>query len=129
MMPSNPKLCGLREENMKKIECEGVGDNDGFFELEVRANPIKSDLLYGDFTPTEKYHRIYDIAKQYHEETEAYDQAVCRAKNERGVAIPTDAYELRLINSNALKVRNRLLNENPDIDQRELYKVIRRFPN
>lgn len=24
---------------MKKIECEGVGDNDGFFELEVKASP------------------------------------------------------------------------------------------
>ncbi len=88
-----------------------------------------SALLYGDFTPSEYDHRLYDIAKQYHEETEAYDQTVCRAKNERGVAIPTNAYELKLISLNAQKVRNRLLNENPDIDQKKLHKMISRFPD
>ena len=30
---------------MKKIECKGVGDNDGFFELEVDSKSDKSDLL------------------------------------------------------------------------------------
>jgi hypothetical protein len=34
---------------MKKIECEGVGDNDGFFELEVKASP-KERIVIRDFT-------------------------------------------------------------------------------
>ena len=36
---------------MKKIECEGVGDNDGFFELEVKASPANSNLLYAERDP------------------------------------------------------------------------------
>lgn len=86
-----------------------------------------SALLYGDFTPTEKDHRLYKLVKQYREETEGYDQAVCSAKNERGVAMPVDAYEHGLINRNALKVRKRLLDENPDIDRTELRKAISRY--
>ena len=30
---------------MKKIECEDVGDNDGFFELEVKASPIEPVVM------------------------------------------------------------------------------------
>jgi hypothetical protein len=86
-----------------------------------------SDLLYGDFTPTEKDHRLYELAKQYHEETEAYDQTVCSVKNERGVAMPIDAYEYGLINRNALKVRKRLLDANPDIGSTELHRAISKY--
>ena len=92
-------------------------------ESELRA------LLCGNFTPSEKDHRLHCLAKIYHEETEAYDQTVCSARNERGVAIPIGGYELRLINQNALKVRRRLLNENPDISPRELHNVISRYPD
>tara|TARA_R110002073_G_scaffold327396_1_gene507986 strand:- start:51 stop:356 length:306 start_codon:yes stop_codon:yes gene_type:complete len=31
---------------MKKIECEGVGDNDGFFELEVKASPKERIVMF-----------------------------------------------------------------------------------
>ena len=86
-----------------------------------------SALLCGDFTPTEKDRRLYDLAKQYHEETEAYDQTVCSVKNERGVAMPKDYYELRLIGQNALKVRKRLINETPDIGRTELHMAISRY--
>ena len=86
-----------------------------------------SALLYGDFTPTEKDRLLYDLAKQYHEETEAYDQTVCSAKNDRGVAIPIDAYEHGLINRNAMKVLKRLLADNPDIVREELHKAIGRY--
>ena len=85
------------------------------------------NLLYGDFTPTEKDRRLYDLAKQYHEETEAHDQTVCSVKNERGVAMPIEAYEHGLINRNALKVRKRLLDENPDIGRKELHRAISRY--
>lgn len=86
-----------------------------------------SALLYGDFTLTEKDHRLYELAKQYHEETEAYDKTVCSVQNERGVAMPIDAYEHGLINRNALKVRKRLLDDNPDIGRTELHRAISKY--
>lgn len=85
-----------------------------------------SALLYEYFTPTEKDSRLYELAKQYHAETEAYDQFVCTSRNERGIAIPVNSYELRLINRNALKIRERLLKDNPDIARTELNRAIRR---
>lgn len=82
-----------------------------------------------DLLTDEDYQRLYALAQQYHEEAEAYDQIVCSVRNKRGVAMPKDYYELRLINQNAIKVRKRLINENPDIDQREFRKLISRFPD
>lgn len=93
---------------------------------------MKSDLnalLYGDFTPSKKDQRLHSLAKQYHEETEAYDQKVCSARNERGIAMPIDVYEHRLISRNALKVRKRLLDDNPDIAREELHLAISRYAN
>ena len=85
-----------------------------------------SALLYGDFTPAEKDRRLYELAKQYHAEAEAYDQSVCIGRNERSIAMPVNSYELRLINRNALKIRERLLKDNPDITRTELNRAIRR---
>lgn len=86
-----------------------------------------SALLYGDFTPTEKDQRLWELAKQYHEETEAYDQRVCSGRTERGVAMPVNAYEHGLINRNALAVRKRLLDENQDIERGEFHRAISRY--
>ena len=84
-------------------------------------------LLYGDFAPTEKDRRLYELARQYHEETEAYDQTVCSGRNDRGVAMPVDVYEHGLINRNALKVRAQILKDNPCIERNELHKAIIRY--
>ena len=49
---------------MKKIECEGVGDNDGFFELEVKASPKERLVMCGrcGSTPDEiDYSSVTDI--------------------------------------------------------------------
>lgn len=92
-------------------------------------NCIEADggELYGKFTPTEKDQRLHELAKQYHEETEAYDRTVCSSKNKRGVAMPVDYYEHGLINRNALRVRKRLLDENPEIGREELHMAISRY--
>ena len=81
---------------------------------------------YGDFTPTEKDRRLYELARQYHAEAEAYDQSVCTGRNERGIAIPVNSYELVSINRNALKIKERLLRDNPDIARTELNRAISR---
>ena len=84
-------------------------------------------LLYGDFKPTESDRRLYELAKQYHEETEAYDETVCSGRNERGVAMPVDAYEFRLINKNALKIKMRLIHDNPAIEPTDINRAISRY--
>lgn len=86
-------------------------------------------LLYGDFKPTEKDRRLYELAKQYHDETEAYDQTVCSGRTEQGVAMPINPYQFGMINRNAIQVQKRLLKENPDIDTKELLTAIRRYPD
>jgi hypothetical protein len=84
-------------------------------------------LLYGDFTPTENDRRLYELAKQYHDETEAYDQRVCSFRNERGIAMPKDHYERGLINRNAQAVLERLLAQNKDIGRTEIRQAISKY--
>jgi len=91
---------------------------------EASDNAVFSALLCDNFTPTKKSQRLYELAKQYHKETEAYNQRVCSGRTERGVAIPVDSYEFRLINRNALKALTRLLDENPGINRQELHRAI-----
>lgn len=81
-------------------------------------------LLHGDFSLTEKDRRLYKLAKQYHDETESYDKSVCSIIDDRGVAMPANIYEQRMINRNALKVRQRLLESNPEIEPSELHRAI-----
>lgn len=38
---------------MNKIECEGVGDNDGFFEMEVKASPKERVVMFQNLTKTD----------------------------------------------------------------------------
>jgi hypothetical protein len=85
------------------------------------------DLYLGKWEPSGRSERLHQIAKQYHEETEAFDQTVCSAVNERGVAMPTTNIELRLININAQKVKRRLIDHNSDIEPSEIGKAIRRY--
>ena len=83
-------------------------------------------LLYGNFTQTKK-DRLRELARQYKDETESYDKTVCIGRTERGIAMPIDAYEHRLINLNALNVLKRLLNDNSDILRKELLWAISRY--
>lgn len=87
-----------------------------------------SPALYcGEFAPTEKDRKLYDLAKQYHDETELYDRGVCSGRTDDGIAMPVDNYELVMINRNAHKVRKRLLKENPGIESAELNRAIGRY--
>ena len=78
-------------------------------------------MSLGISNQTEKDRQLYELAKQYHNKVLEYYQKICRL---RAVAMPIDAYEHNLINLNALTVRKRLLDENPDIEQSELLKAI-----
>lgn len=86
------------------------------YEHEIRPNPRREALQ--------------EIAKKYHERCEAFDLIVCGGISPRtGVAMPTDGYEMREINRNALiqvraaKEQGTRLGFSPD----EILKAIREY--
>lgn len=84
--------------------------------------------VLGNFVMSEKDKKLYKLAKQYHEETEAYDQTVCTGQYERGrdgkTAIPINPNERRLCSWNARAVYLKILRENPGLSKAELRKAI-----
>lgn len=82
----------------------------------------------GDFSPTKRDIELHEIAKQYHDLTEEFDQQVCRFKNEEGVAIPSSSSELRAINTNAKSVMERLCWMNrAKFSDKEIRKAIQNY--
>lgn len=45
--------------------------------------------------------KLHELAKEYHEQCEAYDKLVCRARTKKGVAMPNSLSEHSLITANA----------------------------
>ena len=62
--------------------------------------------LPGEWSAKERDDLPWQLAKEYYDRCEAYDQTVCSGKRE-GVAMPVDVHELGLVNRNA----NRVLKE------------------
>ena len=58
----------------------------------------------GYFYPTQEDVDLDKLAEEYHQRCEAYDQLVCSGQIKRGVAMPTNEYEHRKINKNAIAV-------------------------
>lgn len=46
---------------------------------------------------------LWEIAREYHRATESFDKAICKARNERGVAIPVTRWEIGECSRNALR--------------------------
>ena len=59
----------------------------------------------------ERERLIRKLARQYHEETEAFDRTVCTGPIVRGSIRPMNGYEYKLVNQNAIRVRERILQE------------------
>jgi hypothetical protein len=81
-----------------------------------------------EWVPTEKDRRLYDLAKRYHDETEAYDRTVCSGPLLHGSIQPASTYEAALINRNAHAVLRRIREEaaGHGISTAELWKAIGR---
>lgn len=56
---------------------------------------------------------LYNMAKLYHDNCEAYDQLVCMGRNERGVAIPATGEEFRLVAQYAQLQLKELVEQGP----------------
>lgn len=52
-----------------------------------------------------------ELWAQYDRNTEAFDQAICQFKNERGVAMPVHEDERRACNANARRCRDEMLRD------------------
>lgn len=78
--------------------------------------PAHFDAMSLNFShpDAEKEKQLYELAQEYHRQTEAYDRMVCTGRiHEDGGIMPATAREHGLINRNALATRKRLFEENP----------------
>ena len=84
------------------------------------------DHMQQEWVPTEKDHRLHELAKRYHDKTEAYDRTVCTGPILHGSIQPASSRELVLINSNAHKVWRQIEEEaaRHGITQDEMWRAI-----
>lgn len=84
---------------------------------------------FGEFTPTDKDKIKHQLAKQYHEETEAYDRSVCNGPIVNGSIKPASIYEAQLSNKYALNLRTQLIKEAEQcgIVAKELHEAISHY--
>lgn len=62
----------------------------------------------GAWTQSPEEKRLCELAREYHERTERFDQIHCKARNKRGIAIPETAGEMSICTSNAKRVYDEL---------------------
>jgi hypothetical protein len=79
-----------------------------------------------EWTPTEKDNKLHELAKRYHDETEAYDRTVCSGPVVRGSIQPLHPAEMSAINRNARKVFERIAQEaaSHGISRAELWHAV-----
>jgi hypothetical protein len=78
--------------------------------------------------PTEKDNKLHELAKRYHDETEASDRTVCTGPIVRGSIQPFRPWEMVAINRNARQVFDRIAQEaaRHDISRAELWRAVGR---
>lgn len=64
-----------------------------------------------EWRPTEQERKAAELAERYHRETEAYDRTVCTGPIREGSIIPNNSHEVALVNRNAIKVREQIMQE------------------
>ncbi len=99
-----------------------------------RMTPYKEldltwEQLYGctfvDNTPSE----LYNLAKEYHRRSEAYDRCVCTGEIRHGEIMPANDYEFRLINKKAKELLKELvvIANRHGFSEKELRREISKF--
>lgn len=81
-----------------------------------------------EWTPTEKDNKLHELAKRYHDGTEAYDRTVCTGPIVRDSIQAANSRELAQINRNARQVFDRIAREaaSHDISKAELWHAVGR---
>lgn len=88
-----------------------------------------SEMFQCNFDITEHYKKLYELAKRYCTECEAYDRTVCTGPIDNGAIMPATQREVLLISSNARIVRKRIEDEacQHGFTRHELSREIRRY--
>lgn len=71
---------------------------------------FKQEIL-GIYPPSEKEMKLRDLAKEYHDRTEAFDRTVCTGPILHGGIMPANGQERLLINKHAREVRDMIYRE------------------
>ena len=71
---------------------------------------IKSQY-YQEFIPAEKDRIKYELAKKYHDKTEAFDRTVCTGPIIDGAIMPASSYQSKVISQYACSLRHELFKE------------------
>ena len=81
-----------------------------------------------EWTSSEKDNKLHELAKRYHDETEAYDRTVCTGPIVRGSIMPVYPRETVLINRNAQRVFDGIAREAAahGINRAELWRAVGR---
>jgi hypothetical protein len=81
-----------------------------------------------EWVPTEKDNKLHELAKRYHDETEAYDRTVCTGPIVRDSIQPASSRELAQINRHAHQVLRQIEKEaeSHGISQAEVWRAIGR---
>lgn len=75
---------------------------------------------------SDEFNYIDDLAKEYHQRCDAYDERVCMGVNEYGEKIPVTTYQYNAVNANARAVLNDLKSRIPHTMHGELQRAIAR---
>lgn len=82
----------------------------------------------GTFEISEKDIELQNIAKQYHDACDKYDDHVCTGwSHSDNCSMPVNNRQLQLVNRNAQLVRLRLVRENQQFTSDEIRKAISRY--
>ncbi|MEL7966402.1 hypothetical protein AAG587_08495 [Vreelandella neptunia] len=83
----------------------------------------------GDWAPDEHESLKQELAKRYHEETEAFDRTVCTGPIIDGSIRPANNYQLQAINRNASMVRGIIVAaaEDAGISREEMRRAISHY--
>ena len=82
-----------------------------------------------EFTPNPNERALYEIAKRYHEVTEAYDRTVCTGPIVKGLILPESHYQVVAINRHARQVFNDLFHgaESLGITRAEMQEAVGKY--
>ena len=80
-----------------------------------------------EISNTEK--KLIELAKEYHDCCDSYDDRICSGVNRYGESTPRSSVEFQLINSNAQEVRKRIINKGKlmGFDATTVSKAISRY--
>lgn len=90
---------------------------------------VQTSDFQGEFEITEHDLLLHNLARKYHEETEAFDRTVCTGTIRDGGIVPMNAWQFNQVLQNAAKVRKRIVQEGASagVTPSEIRRAIARF--